>query len=289
MSRPKISILDHRVAGWYYPSMMKGLTPSSSPLAGKVRLMRKLGFDGCGTSWWDLVSFYQERGDLSQLKDLCAALTFPLTAYGFVAEGWAFGKGSAQRNAILLAIRSLDLAHAAGCQGSYLLGPFDSGDLRAAACAFREICHYGDSLGMTVALEFAGVGAQVNSLNSSFELIEMAGAANAGIALDSYHFFAGGSTLKDLESFPLSKIQVIHLADAPADLSDPAIELDRLMPGEGELPLVEFAQILLGKGFDGYWHVECIQGMDYAASLRDVAMRGLNRTRRLLHRATSTG
>jgi sugar phosphate isomerase/epimerase len=285
MNKPKISILDHRVAGWYYPWMMKGLTPTSSPLANKVRLMRELGFSGTGTSWWDLVSFYQERGDLAQLKDLCAELNFPLTAYGFVADGWAYGAGKAQRNALQLALRSLDLAHAAGCQGPYLLGPFDSGDLRQAAAAFREICQYGASLGLTVALEFAGIAAQVNNVNASLELIELAGASNAGIAIDSYHFFAGSSTLKDLETFPASRIQVVHLADGPSDLTDPALELDRLMPGEGELPLVEFAGILLAKGFDGFWHVECIQGTDYAGSLREVAGRGLRATQKVLMRA----
>ena len=47
------------------------------------------------------------------------------------------------------------------------------------------------------------------------------------------------------------------------------------MPGEGELPLAEFIQIVSRKGFDGYWHVECINGKHYAADLAEVASRGL--------------
>jgi 2-keto-myo-inositol isomerase len=285
MSQAKISILDHRVAGWYYPSMMKGLLPTSSPLLEKIRAMKKLGFDGVGTSWWDLVSFYQERGSLAQVNQLSTELDFPLTAYGFVADGWAYGKGKTQRNAILLAQYSLNLAHAAGCRGPYLLGPFDSGDLHQAASAFREICQYGAELGLQVALEFAGIATQVNNVNTVWELLELSGVKDAGIAIDSYHFFAGSSTLKDLEAFPASRIQVVHLADAPADLSDPALELDRQMPGNGDLPLVEFAQTLLAKGFDGFWHVECIQGSDYASDLAEVAARGLRSTRAVLDRA----
>src|SRR5262249_6121692 len=88
-------------------------------------------------------------------------------------------------------------------------------------------------------------------------------------------FFAGPSTLKDLEAFPLAKLHVVHIADGPADLSDPRFELDRRMPGEGKLPLVEFAQFLLAKGFDGPWHVECIQGEDYADDFAAVEERGL--------------
>src|SRR5437867_2940344 len=124
--RVKWSILDHRIAGWYYPWIMKGLKPTSSPLEKKIRLMKEIGFDGVGTTWWDLVAYYQERGELDQLRALSAELGIPLTAYGFLAEGWAFGKGEVRKNAISLAMASLDLAHAAGCQGYYLLGPFDS-------------------------------------------------------------------------------------------------------------------------------------------------------------------
>jgi len=275
MNKPKYSILDHRVIGWYYPWFMNGLTPTSSPLEAKMRRMKSLGYDGVGTSWWDLVSYYQERGDLSQLRKLSQELELPLTAYGFVAEGWAFASGATREHAVALAKSSLDLAHAAGCQGAYLLGPFDSGNLRQAAATFRELCQYAQQLEMTLALEFVGVSAQINNLSAVRELLKLADAKNGGVAVDTYHLFAGSSTLKDLEEFPASKIQVVHLADAPADLSDPSIELNRLMPGEGELPLAEFIQILARQGFNGYWHVECIKGTDYASDLAEVAARGL--------------
>ena len=58
MNKPKYSILDHRVVGWYYPWIMNGLTPTSSPLEAKMRRMKSLGYDGVGTSWWELVSYY---------------------------------------------------------------------------------------------------------------------------------------------------------------------------------------------------------------------------------------
>jgi sugar phosphate isomerase/epimerase len=286
IERPKLSILDHRIIGWYFPWMMKGGTPTSSPLEGKVRLMKQLGYDGVGTSWWDLVSFYQERGDLGQLKAVSRELQFPLSAYSLVAEGWAYAEGQARSNALALAKSSLDLAHAAGCVVPYLLGPFDSGDLRRAAAGFRELCQYANELGLTLALEFVGISPSIHNMYQAQEVIELAGAPpNSGIALDSYHFFAGGSTLKDLDAIPVSQILTVHLADGPADLSDPSLELDRQMPGEGKLPLVEFVQILHEKGYRGFYHVECIQGRDYASDLAQVAARALAATRSVVDQA----
>lgn len=284
----KVSILDHRIAGWYLPWMMKGLIPTSCSLENKMRTVQKLGFAGYGTSTWELISFYQERGDLAQLKPLSQELRIPLTAFGFLADGWAFSKGKSRRNAIILSQYSLDLARYSGCDGPYITGPLDTGDLHQAAGVFREMCQYAAQFGMKVALEFFGKAEQVNSLKVAGEFLELVGLDNAGVALDSYHFFAGPSTFKDLEAFPLSKIHLVHLADGPADLSDPAIELDRQMPGEGQLPLLEFVQVLMGKGFDGFWHVESIQGRDYAADFAEVAERALRSTTKLLKMATST-
>src|SRR5262245_61110033 len=187
MNKPKYSILDHRVIGWYYPWIMNGLKPTSSPLETKMRRMKSLGYDGVGTSWWDLVSFYQERGELSQLRRLSQELQLPLTAYGFLAEGWAFSTGTVREHALSLAKSSLDLAYAAGCQGAYLLGPFDAGNLKEAANTFREICDYASQLEMTVALEFVGVSPQVNNLPVVGELLELADAVNGGVVFDAYH------------------------------------------------------------------------------------------------------
>src|SRR5882724_2461887 len=166
MMKPKYSILDHRVIGWYYPFMMKGLKPASSPLLDKIRLIKAVGFDGVGTSWWDLIAFYQERGDLAQVKAFSEELKLPLTGFGFLADGWAFGSGQAQRDAVVLAKYSLDLAHAAGCDTGYLVGPHGPGDLKQAAPIFRELCQHAGSLGMKLALEFMGMSPSLNSVNT---------------------------------------------------------------------------------------------------------------------------
>ena len=89
MRQPKFSFIDHRAVGWYYPWVMEGRVPTSSPLETKMRIAKQAGFDGIGTSWWDLVSFYQERGALSQLKTLTQQLHLPLTGCTFAPESEA--------------------------------------------------------------------------------------------------------------------------------------------------------------------------------------------------------
>jgi hypothetical protein len=135
---------------------------------------------------------------------------------------------------------------------------------------------------MKLALEFMGMSPDLNHVNSALELLDLADEENGGLALDSYHFFAGSSTLKDLEKVPVSRISSVHLADGSADLSDPFLEFDRMMPGEGELPLGDFIRVLTDTDFEGFWRVECIQGGDYASDLKEVAARALGLIRSLV-------
>ncbi|WP_174293505.1 sugar phosphate isomerase/epimerase family protein [Sphingomonas bacterium] len=79
-----------------------------------------------------------------------------------------------------------------------------------------------------------------------------AGRPNAGVMMDSWHFFKAGQTIANLEAVPGERIRTVQLSDAPrrqieAKLIDDTMQ-HRRWPGEGELPLVAFLQALLAKG-----------------------------------------
>ena len=79
-----------------------------------------------------------------------------------------------------------------------------------------------------------------------------AGRANAGVLMDSWHFFKAGQTIADLAQVPGDRIRTVQLSDAPrrqieAELIDDTMK-HRRWPGEGELPLVEWLKALLAKG-----------------------------------------
>lgn len=270
--------------GFYYPWIMAGLVPTASPLLEKMRLARQLGYHGLGVAWWDLVSFYQERGDLAQIKELSQQLDLPITEYCCIVDGWADPHGPACEQAMARFHSSLDLAHAAGCRTVSIGSPLQSADLAQTADAFCRLAGYASQLDMQLGLEFVGYAAQINSVKTAWQLIEQADLENTGLVIDSYHFFAGPSRYDDLKNIPPSRILSVHLADAPADLRDPALDANRLMPGDGQLPLVAFVSALAGHGYDGHWHLECIQLRDFAADMAEVAQRGLRAVRQVVEK-----
>jgi sugar phosphate isomerase/epimerase len=101
--------------------------------------------------------------------------------------------------------------------------------------------------GLGATVEFMP-GLPIADLESAGAAIRHAGSANLRVLIDAMHFFRSGSTLAQLARFDPTWIGYAQLCDVPlmsAGLSyaDEA-RYARLVPGEGELPLLEFLAAL---------------------------------------------
>ena len=81
------------------------------------------------------------------------------------------------------------------------------------------------------------------SLDTAVRLVAACGEPNVGICLDLFHFFKGPSKEADIELLSpqnLFWVQVSDVAGVPREL---ATDADRILPGDGDLPL----SLMLGK------------------------------------------
>jgi 2-keto-myo-inositol isomerase len=76
------------------------------------------------------------------------------------------------------------------------------------------------------------------------------------VVIDTFHWSLGGSSLADLRACDPARIAVVHVNDAPSDDLANLTDADRVLPGDGVLPLGGFYQALLGTGWDGVLSVE---------------------------------
>jgi sugar phosphate isomerase/epimerase len=98
--------------------------------------------------------------------------------------------------------------------------------------------------GLKIAFEFMPF-TQVRSLDQALRIGEKVAAPNLQLLVDALHVSRSGDDMRTLPRLDSSIVGYIHLCDAPAKLPPPdglrdEARLDRLDPGEGELPLDDF-------------------------------------------------
>lgn len=99
---------------------------------------------------------------------------------------------------------------------------------------------------------------------------------NIGLILDSFHTLSRNIDLRSIRSIPGDRIFIVQLADAPR------IEMDLLylsrhfrnMPGEGDLPVVDFMQAVAATGYDGALSLEIFNDQFRGGSPRAIAEDG---------------
>ena len=84
---------------------------------------------------------------------------------------------------------------------------------------------------------------------TTVEVMQLAGAANVGLMLDTWHLLRGGGTVADIQALPPWSLRGVQLNDRLADASQPSdtgyAVSERLLPGEGDAPLGELVRAIV--------------------------------------------
>lgn len=75
---------------------------------------------------------------------------------------------------------------------------------------------------------------------------------NWGVCLDAWHWFLAGGTYQDIIDAGKSRINVVHVDDAKMQAPDDYRDNQRMMAGEGIVPLDDFFKALLEIGYEGH-------------------------------------
>jgi sugar phosphate isomerase/epimerase len=147
--------------------------------------------------------------------------------------------------------------------------------------------------GVRLGVEFLGVRtlhperpyAFVGSMAEANALLDEAGARNVGLTLDSYHWYAAGDTPDTIRQTPAERFVLLHVNDAKDVPREQLLDADRLLPGEGVIPLVDWLQAIDRTGFDGFIGVEVLGPRLAALDAEACARVGMESLRRLYARA----
>src|SRR5882724_5193665 len=134
--------------------------------------------------------------------------------------------------------------------------------------------------GVRVAFEYHGYAAcSINNLSDARAVLDALGDPRVGLVIDAFHFYVGSSRFDELERIDGQRIFIAHLADV--DHADKATlrKPNRVLPGEGVLPVRELIRSLQRAGYAGPYSLELFNEALWALDPMIIAARGLRSMR----------
>ncbi len=171
--------------------------------------------------------------------------------------GFTGSSGFQFREALSDGYQALFLAAAVGAS-TVVVAPGSRGryterhERRLVVSAIRELAMAADDFGLSLSLlpmhcRLAREWTSLLSLECAAEMAGDIGRDNVGIVFDTFQFGRTDNVLLSLERLA-SLIDLVQLSDSDTEASSP---YDRLLPGEGDLPLTDFLATLRENGFIG--------------------------------------
>jgi sugar phosphate isomerase/epimerase len=223
---------------------------------------RKVGFSGIGIWHADLQHVLETRG-LAEMKTAFDDNGLRYLELEFLMD-WFVDPGDPRREASD-EMRKL-LFEAAAAFGAHHI---KVGNIPGTPCElpqlterFAELC--ADAARHTdakVVYEFMPFDVNVRTVDAAVTVVGGAGAANGGVAIDTWHMSKLGIAPDELRRIPPQYLSWIELSDGQLEnMDDPIDEVvnHRQLPGEGEFDLRAYIAVCEDCGYAGPWGVEVL-------------------------------
>jgi sugar phosphate isomerase/epimerase len=153
---------------------------------------------------------------------------------------------------------------------------------------FAELCAEAAEHGTSVAYEFMHRDATAGSLEAARSVVQGAGAANGGLALDLWHVVDLDVSTSAIRELPAGTVVAAEVSDgerSPGPGTRRSMR-DRRLPGDGDFDIADFVAAVRAAGFQGPWGVELLSAAIGDVGPAELARRAYRSTIEHVARAT---
>jgi 4-hydroxyphenylpyruvate dioxygenase len=238
--------------------------------------------------WFTKLETYLRDHSVDDVKRLFDRLGVraPVASY---QGGLLTSQGESRREAWELFTRRLELCRELDI-GTLVVAcdiprPLTQQDLDRAQASLAQIATEAGKRGRRVALEFQASSAFGNNLQTAAALVGELGSPHVGICFDAFHYYVGPSKGEDLGYLTrenLFHVQLCDLADVPREFAG---DSDRILPGDGDIPLGPVLEHLRAIGYEDCVSIELMNPQLWQVPPRQFGEIALTALRKLLGQA----
>jgi 2-keto-myo-inositol isomerase len=142
--------------------------------------------------------------------------------------------------------------------------------------ALGEYARLAADHGVTIAFEYHGYArCSINTLGQALGVLAELDMDHLGLVIDAFHFYVGGSRLEDLAGLDKRWLAIVHLADVDHADRGKLGKANRVLPGDGVLPVKDIVDAVKRLGYRGAYSLELFREEYWAMDPMIVARKGL--------------
>jgi 2-keto-myo-inositol isomerase len=264
-----------------------GASTMKTDLPGDIRAASRAGYDLIEI-WARKMEAYLLNHSLDELRQLLAEAHVKPLAINSV-EFITFNAPWEKTNTMHLIERYAKMADHLNCPFIVLVpsrrpeGATDREVLDESVRVLQEISERFKEYKVRFAFEFLGFNwCSVSTLEQDWAIVRAVNRENIGMVLDTFHFYAGESSVGAIRDVDPEKIFIFHINDAENLPKAQLQDAHRLFPGEGVIPLVEIAAGLKNIHYDGPVSLEMFRPAYWFRPPEEVAQKGIAAIRKFL-------
>lgn len=184
--------------------------------------------------------------------------------------------------------RRLDLCQQFNIKTMLIVADFadkvDATSLDRALVSLAQAGQWAAGFDVALALEFRARNTFCASLDTAIALVSQCGESNVGVNLDIFHYYTGPSKFDDFALLTLAPDRLAHvqIADIAGVTRELATDADRILPGDGDIPLTPILDMLRRIDYAGYVSVELMNPTLWQANAKQVVEIAWTALRKLL-------
>lgn len=248
----------------------------SGTLPEKLEAAAAAGFDGVEIFENDLLNF---DGSPASVRRMASDLGLEIMMYQPFRDFEAMPRNLFARN-LARAERKFDVMSQLGVETVLVCSNVQDitcDDPARAAEDLRQMAQAAAQRGLRVGYEALAWGRHTRTWRQAWQIVKQADHPALGLILDSFHTLSLGDTLGGIHDVPPEKLFFVQFADAPK-LSMDVLSWSRHhrnFPGQGDLPVTDFARSLLAAGYTGPLSLEVFNDEFRSAPARLTALDGM--------------
>ena len=155
--------------------------------------------------------------------------------------------------------------------------------IEESARVLNELGDIAEKHNVSLAFEFLGqTDCSVQTLDLCNEIVEKVNRENIGNVIDTFHFYAGNSTLEAIDRMKPEKLFIFHINDAENLPKESLTDAHRLYPGTGILPIREIKARFDKIGYDRMVSIEIFRPEYWNEDPFEVARKAKEATEKVL-------